>query len=143
VEQRDPLRRGDLGPGVIHSGSPSCPVHTSRSPSPRRRAGPPKSTAGVRVVALPAMIVDVMRAHLVDFPAESEELLFGGRWVRHCGETTFHRSVHWSKIVVEAGLPAGFHFHDLRHTGNNLAPPAVRALESSCPEWATATCAPL
>ena len=25
------------------------------------------------------------------------------------------------QIVVEAGLPAGFHFHDLRHTGNNLA----------------------
>jgi integrase len=23
--------------------------------------------------------------------------------------------------VVQAGLPAGFHFHDLRHTGNNLA----------------------
>jgi hypothetical protein len=22
---------------------------------------------------------------------------------------------------VQAGLPAGFHFHDLRHTGNNLA----------------------
>jgi integrase len=24
-------------------------------------------------------------------------------------------------LVVEAGLPAGFHFHDLRHTGNILA----------------------
>ncbi len=24
-------------------------------------------------------------------------------------------------LVVKAGLPAGFHFHDLRHTGNNLA----------------------
>jgi len=22
---------------------------------------------------------------------------------------------------VQAGLPVGFHFHDLRHTGNNLA----------------------
>ena len=22
---------------------------------------------------------------------------------------------------MQAGLPAGFHFHDLRHTGNNLA----------------------
>ena len=29
--------------------------------------------------------------------------------------------MQWSKIVVEASLPAGFHFHDLRHTGNNLA----------------------
>ena len=24
-------------------------------------------------------------------------------------------------MVAEAGLPAGFHFHDLRHTGNILA----------------------
>jgi hypothetical protein len=24
-------------------------------------------------------------------------------------------------LVVKAGLPAGFHFHDLRHTGNTLA----------------------
>ncbi len=33
----------------------------------------------------------------------------------------FHRSVDWSNLVVKAGLPGGFHFHDLRHTGNNLA----------------------
>ncbi len=24
-------------------------------------------------------------------------------------------------MVVAVGLPAGFHFHDLRHTGNHLA----------------------
>jgi hypothetical protein len=24
-------------------------------------------------------------------------------------------------VVAAAGLPAGFHFHDLRHTGNQLA----------------------
>jgi integrase len=33
----------------------------------------------------------------------------------------FHRSFGWSELVVKAGLPAGFHFHDLRHTGNTLA----------------------
>ena len=27
----------------------------------------------------------------------------------------------WSKAVKAAGLPVGFHFHDLRHTGNHLA----------------------
>jgi integrase len=31
------------------------------------------------------------------------------------------RSVRWSQSVLQAGLPAGFHFHDLHHTGNNLA----------------------
>ena len=83
--------------------------------------GPPKSTAGVRAVALPAMIVDVMRAHLAEFPAERKELVFRGPLGAPLRRNNFHRSVHWSKIVVEAGLPAGFHFHDLRHTGNNLA----------------------
>ena len=27
----------------------------------------------------------------------------------------------WTAKVKESGLPAGFHFHDLRHTGNHLA----------------------
>ena len=27
----------------------------------------------------------------------------------------------WACQVKAAGLPAGFHFHDLRHTGNDLA----------------------
>ena len=31
---------------------------------------------------------------------------------------TFYRN--WNKATEEAGLP-GFHFHDLRHTGNTLA----------------------
>jgi len=29
--------------------------------------------------------------------------------------------VKWPEAVRKAGLPAGFHFHDLRHTGNNVA----------------------
>jgi integrase len=29
--------------------------------------------------------------------------------------------VKWAAAVNKAGLPAGFHFDDLRHTGNNLA----------------------
>ncbi|GLZ47237.1 hypothetical protein Acsp06_34220 [Actinomycetospora sp. NBRC 106375] len=32
----------------------------------------------------------------------------------------FHRETAWTKTVVKVGLPAGFHFHDLRHTGNQL-----------------------
>ena len=83
--------------------------------------GPPKLTAGVRAIALPAMIVDVMTAHLVEFQAEPNELVFRGPLGASLRRNNFHRSVRWSKIVVEAGLPAGFHFHDLRHTCNNLA----------------------
>ncbi len=32
----------------------------------------------------------------------------------------FQRSSDWTAVVAAIGLP-GFHFHDLRHTGNTLA----------------------
>ena len=87
----------------------------------RRVAGPPKSSAGVRTVALPAVLIQVMREHLAEFPAFGEELIFRGPLGAPLRRNNFHRSVDWSNLVVKAGLPAGFHFHDLRHTGNNLA----------------------
>src|SRR5688500_7633369 len=31
------------------------------------------------------------------------------------------RATHWARTVGSVGLPAEFHFHDLRHTGNQLA----------------------
>ncbi len=34
--------------------------------------------------------------------------------------STFQRTTRWTESVAAVGLP-GFHFHDLRHTGNNLA----------------------
>jgi integrase len=33
----------------------------------------------------------------------------------------WRKSVKWVEAVKKAGLPEGFHFHDLRHTGNHLA----------------------
>ena len=95
--------------------------HVTRTRAQGRAAGPPKSAAGVRVVALPAMLVDAMKRHLAEFPAEGEGLVFRGPLGAPLRRNNFHRSVRWSQSVVQAGLPAGFHFHDLRHTGNNLA----------------------
>ena len=87
----------------------------------RREPGPPKSAAGVRTIALPTGLVEVMRQHLAEYPALGEELIFRGPLGAPLRRNNFHRSVEWSKLVVKAGLPAGFHFHDLRHTGNILA----------------------
>jgi integrase len=112
------LRRSDLD---LERGTVTVSRKFAELQDGRRVTGPPKATAGVRAVALPAMIVDVMKAHLVEFPAEPNELVFRGPLGASLRRNNFHRSVHWSKIVVEAGLPSGFHFHDLRHTGNNLA----------------------
>ena len=88
----------------------------------RREAGPPKSSAGVRTIAITAALVHVMREHLADFPASGEELIFRGPLGASLRRNNFHRSVGWSNLVGGSGLPAGFHFHDLRHTGNILAP---------------------
>jgi integrase len=35
--------------------------------------------------------------------------------------SNFHNATKWAATVVKLGLPEGFHFHDLRHTGNTLA----------------------
>jgi hypothetical protein len=66
-------------------------------------------------------LVDAMKRHLAEFPAEDEGLIFRGPLGAPLRRNNFHRSVRWSRSVVQAGLPAGLHFHDLRHTGTNLA----------------------
>jgi hypothetical protein len=65
----------------------------------RRVAGPPKSAAGVRVVALPAMLVDAMKRHLAEFPAEGEGLVFRGPLGAPLRRNNFHRSVRWSQAL--------------------------------------------
>ena len=55
----------------------------------RRVAGPPKSAAGVRVVALPAMLVDAMKRHLAEFPAEVRVWSSAAPLVPRCVATTF------------------------------------------------------
>lgn len=83
--------------------------------------GPPKSAAGVRVVALPAAAVDALRAHLAEFTAtDADALVFTGDKGALLRSGNFGRAVKWTRTVAAVGLP-GFHFHDLRHTGNTLA----------------------
>ncbi len=50
-----------------------------------------------------------------------EGLLFRGERGAMLRRGNFGRATRWPETVVKAGLPAGFHFHDLRHTGNQLA----------------------
>jgi integrase len=82
--------------------------------------GPPKSDAGKRVVVIPDVIMPAVRQHMswVTQPGE-ETLVFAtptGAPLRH---SNFRRRV-WLPALREAGLPM-IHFHDLRHTGNELA----------------------
>lgn len=87
-----------------------------------RVVGPPKSAAGTRTVAVPSVILDLVRAHLDKYAgAGPEALVFTGAKGAELRRSNFQRAVSWEQTVAKVGLPAGFHFHDLRHTGNTLA----------------------
>nr|MDT0658961.1 site-specific integrase [Micromonospora sp. DSM 115978] len=88
----------------------------------RMEFGPPKSEAGNRTVALPAAARAALAAHLTEFVGEgAEALVFTGEKGAALRTANFQRAVKWAAALRAAGMPAGFHFHDLRHTGNNLA----------------------
>jgi len=83
--------------------------------------GPPKSQAGVRVVSMPLEIVPAVRAHVSRFVgASGDSMLFTGAKGAPLRRSNFQRAANWSSHVAAVGLP-GFHFHDLRHTGNTMA----------------------
>jgi integrase len=85
-------------------------------------AGPTKSAAGVRTVSLPGLILLDLRNHLEKFTkAGSEALIFTGEKGAILKRGNWRKAVKWTEAVKNAGLPVGFHFHDLRHTGNHLA----------------------
>jgi integrase len=79
----------------------------------------PKSQAGRRTVAFAKEIVPELRLHLEQFAEPGENgLVFIGPKGGRLRRSTFRRT--WTKARTELGLP-DLHFHDLRHTGNNMA----------------------
>jgi integrase len=82
--------------------------------------GPPKSEAGKRVVVIPDVIMPAVGQHMSGVTQPGEETLVftspTGAPLRH---GNFRRRV-WLPALQQAGLPM-IHFHDLRHTGNELA----------------------
>lgn len=81
--------------------------------------GPPKSEAGRRVVVIPAAVRPDLERHLVAFVGDDPGALVftspGGSPLRH---GNFRRRC-WLPVLDRTGL-TGMHFHDLRHTGNDM-----------------------
>jgi integrase len=82
--------------------------------------GPPKSRAGIRIVALPASVLPAVRAHMADVPDQPDALVFTTHSGKPIWRGNFNTLVNWTATATAIGVP-GLHFHDLRHTGNTLA----------------------
>ncbi|USQ89385.1 hypothetical protein NFX46_01105 [Streptomyces phaeoluteigriseus] len=86
----------------------------------KRAPGETKSDAGVRAVLLPAFLHKEVRQHLAWFAEkEPDGLVFVGEKGAPFRRTSFGRK--WRRARVAAGLPDGFRFYDLRHTGHTLS----------------------
>ncbi|HYN29102.1 MAG TPA: tyrosine-type recombinase/integrase, partial [Dermatophilaceae bacterium] len=79
-----------------------------------------KSAAGRRLVALPQSLVGDLAYHLEHYAEPGPEgRVFVGE--KGASPRRGHWTHHWRRAKEQAGVPATFHFHDLRHTGNHLA----------------------
>ncbi|MDW5330802.1 site-specific integrase [Plantactinospora sp. KLBMP9567] len=88
----------------------------------RMEFGAPKSGASNRTVSLPAAARSALAAHLRDYAGERPDaLVFTGDKGAVLRSGNWRRAVDWATALRTAGMPERFHFHDLRHTGNNLA----------------------
>ncbi|MDT0409370.1 MULTISPECIES: tyrosine-type recombinase/integrase [Streptomyces] len=86
----------------------------------RRVLGDTKSEAGRRLIVLPSFLRTDLRRHL-DWYAEKgpDGLLFVGEKGKPFRRSTFGRK--WRRAREVVGVPDGFRFYDLRHTGHTMA----------------------
>ncbi|SCG19225.1 Site-specific recombinase XerD [Micromonospora echinofusca] len=120
------LRYGELAALRRRDFDPRCRTLTVRATLVERSDGslafgPPKTDAGIRTVTIPDAIRRDIRAHLDDLVNEDQDaLVFTGAKGAVLRRSNFQTACKWRDSVAAVGLP-GFHFHDLRHTGNTLA----------------------
>ncbi|MBD0746048.1 tyrosine-type recombinase/integrase [Streptomyces sp. CBMA152] len=116
-EEQAALRRPDvsLDPLVVYV-TKAEPERTNGQRAP----GDTKSAAGKRTIVLPGFLHKEVDRHLRWFAEPGESgLLFVGEKGAPFRRTTFGRK--WRKARALVGLPDGFRFYDLRHTGHTLS----------------------
>jgi integrase len=75
--------------------------------------GPPKTAASYRTIPLPQVVVDALAAHLAQFPAGPDGLIFTTPEGEPLRRTSFSGQV-WRPAVAAAAVD-GLVFHSLRH----------------------------
>jgi integrase len=84
-----------------------------------RVLGPPKSDAGVRTVAIPAMLKPELEQRLATYASAGKKgLVFCGPNGQPLRRATWYSA--WKRAMAGLGIE-GMKPHDLRHTGNTLA----------------------
>ncbi|MBD0690282.1 tyrosine-type recombinase/integrase [Streptomyces sp. CBMA123] len=80
----------------------------------------PKSRAGFRPVSFPDLIVPDLERHLERHAGRGQDGLF---FVGPRGGTLRRSNFRddWTAAKAKAGVSPDIHFHDVRHTGNNIA----------------------
>jgi integrase len=82
--------------------------------------GDVKSEASRRIVSIPAAIIPDLEQHLANYSEPGAPgFLFVGASGGRLRRSNFRKV--WQTALRRTDLPAGFRFHDLRHTGNTLA----------------------
>jgi integrase len=81
--------------------------------------GPPfvaplKTNASYRTIPLPQVVVEAVALHLAQYPVGESDLVFTAEQGLGIRRTRFSDRV-WQPAVKAARLPAGTHFHELRH----------------------------
>lgn len=87
----------------------------TRGQGGRSNLGPPKSRAGRRTLSIPAWLVDMLAEHLGArglTAADPRAFVFTWPSGGHLTYSAWRR--RWVTATVDAGLPEGFGFHDLR-----------------------------
>ncbi|MGW6907959.1 tyrosine-type recombinase/integrase [Streptomyces sp. NPDC054940] len=86
----------------------------------RRAPGDTKSEAGTRSVFLPEFLRPEVRIHMELFAGKGPDgLVFLGEKGAAFRRSSFGRK--WRKARAVVGVPEGFRFYDLRHTGHTLS----------------------
>jgi integrase len=110
------LRRADID---LAAGTVKITRSLTKMPGGGYAFGPPKSEAGHRTVVIPGIISDDLSWHLTRFAGpEDDALIFTSSTGTPLHDGNF-RSRIWRRACNQVGL-SGVHFHDLRHTGNDL-----------------------
>jgi integrase len=75
--------------------------------------GPPKTRAGVRTIPVPAFVTDMLAAHLAEFPAGADGLVFTTATGRSIPRSNW--ADRYRGACASVGITGRTRTHDLRH----------------------------